>query len=437
MEAIMEQRYYLCSGPGKKDYFSLPSGWEVTDFVESPPPEVAPVAEMALNALTKPAGVKPLRELCAGARSIAVIIDDATRPTPVAQILGVLLPHLVDTGIEKERVTIVIALGTHVPLDGKALENRVGKEVVAAYRIVQHDARQADLVPVAIPGDARKLKANPVVARADLKIGVSSILPHPMAGFGGGPKILMPGVCDFDFIMDHHMRLTVHPNAKTGVTKGNPFHEDCMKVAHAIGLDFSINCVYDQQGEIVGIIGGGLESAFDAATAVCAQKLGHRFDSKVDVTITSTYPHTHGHQFAKGLSAPDVITRETGAILMAAPLVQPVPDFFTASFKAVTGRCAGADPAAFIRETMSAGRPFLPDKAVEFNMAMSCFFLRPRIRTVLASSMVSREEAAAMGLEHAPTLAEGLGRLAASYPKAKVAVLPSGGLVIPTLDGRH
>jgi hypothetical protein len=51
--------------------------------------------------------------------------------------------------------------------------------------------------------------------------------------------------------------------------------------------------------------------------------------------------------------------------------------------------------------------------------------------------MVSREEAAAMGLEHAPTLAEGLGRLAASYPKAKVAVLPSGGLVIPTLDGRH
>ncbi len=431
----MEQRYYLCTGPGKKDYFTLPPQWRATHFVESAPARVAPVAGMALGALTKPVGVKPLGELCAGARRLAIIIDDATRPTPVAQILGVLLPYLVDAGVPRDRVTIVVALGTHVPLDRKDLESRVGKEIVSAYRIVQHNARQADLVPVAIPGDGRKLKVNPVVAGADFKISLSSILPHPMAGFGGGPKILVPGVCDFDFIMDHHMRLTVHPSAKWGVAEGNSFHEDCMKVAHAIGLDFSINCVYDQQGEIVGIIGGSLDGAFEAATRVCADKLGHRFDAKVDVTITSAYPHTHGHQFAKGLSAPDAITKETGAILMVVPLVLPVPDFFTAAFKTVTEKSAGTDPAAFIKETMSAGRPILPDKAPEFNMAMSCFFLRPKTRTVLVSPMISSEEAAAMGLEHATSLAEGLGRLAAAYPKAEVAVLPSGGLVIPTLEG--
>ena len=184
----MEQRCYLCTGPGKKEYFTLPPGWEVTHFVESPPAEAAPVNEMALAALTKPVGSKPLREACAGSKKVAVIIDDATRPTPVAGILSVLLPALLDAGIPRDSVTIVVALGTHVPLDPKELEHRVGKETVSSYRIVQHNASQADLVPVAIPGDARQLKINPVVAGADFKISLSSILPHPMAGFGGGPE---------------------------------------------------------------------------------------------------------------------------------------------------------------------------------------------------------------------------------------------------------
>jgi nickel-dependent lactate racemase len=427
----MKEKYYLDLSRDKKEFFALPEGWAVSHFVESK--EVGPlpsVAQLTLEALIHPKGVPPLKELAAGAKRVAVIVDDATRPTPVAEILSVLLPQLDESGVSRENITIVVALGTHASMKKEEIEARLGRDVAASYRIVQHDAWQGDLVQVLIPGDERVLKINPEVARADVKIGISSILPHPMAGYGGGPKIVMPGVSNIEFIRNHHMKHTIHPRAVAGITKGNPFHEDCMRAAQSIGLTFSINCVYNQRAELIRILAGGLEKAFGAAVDICFEELGARFDEKVDVTIASTYPHTHAHQFCKGLSATDIVTKETGAILLMAPTVTPVSEEFIASFDVIRER-SHDQSAEYVTEAMSKGMPFLPDKPVEFNMAMKCVIIRPRIRTIFVSPMASRAQAATMGLEHASSLEEGLGLLEKAYPKARVAIFPSGGLIVP------
>ena len=427
----MRQDYYLCSGRSQKVYFSLPPQWTPSHFIENEEDVPIPsVAQMTEEALATPLGTLPLKNLVSGAYRIAIIIDDWTRPTPVAEILQVLLSYLVRNGFPREKVTIVVALGTHSAMTGDELEARVGRETVSFYKIIQHNAWQSDLVPVTLPKDGRVVKINPEVARADVKIGISSILPHPMAGFGGGPKILMPGVSDFEFVRDHHMRYTIHPRSIAGVTKGNPFHESCLSAAQAIGLDFSINCVYNQEGEIFRILGGSLDTTFASAVEVCYQKLGVRFEEKVDITITSTYPHTHGHQFCKGLNAPDLITKENGAILLVAPTVLPVSGEFVHSFDLVRERSHN-NPAGYVKEAMSKGRPFLSDKPVEFNMAMSCVILRPKIRTVLVSPMVSKDEARTMGFEYAPSVEEGVRLLGDDYPQARVAIFPSGGLILP------
>jgi len=427
----MAKGHYLYSGLGKKEYFSLPAEWVPIHFVETEEEtSLSSVEQMTHNALSVPIGTPPLKDLISGAQSVAIIVDDWTRPTPVAEILQVLLPHLVRNGFPRENVTVVIALGTHVPMTQEELEARVGRDVISHYKIVQHNAWQTDLVPITLPDDGRIVRINPEVARAEVKIGISSILPHPMAGYGGGPKILVPGVSNFEFIRDHHMRHTIHPRSIAGLTKGNPFHEDCMRAARAIGLDFSINCVYNQRGEIVRILGGGLETGFVASVEVCSEKLGVRFEEKVDVTITSTYPHTHGHQFCKGLSAPDIVTKETGAILMVAPTVTAVSDEFVNSFNLVKERSHN-NSVEYVKGAMSKGMPFLPDKPVEFNMAMSCVILRPKIRTILVSPMITRAEARTMGLEYAPSVEEGLRLVKNIYPKARVAIFPSGGLIVP------
>ena len=412
-------------------YFPLPPRWSVSQFIENEEDVPATsVAELTREALKDPLGTPPLKSMIPGARRIAIIVDDRTRPTPVDDILQVLLPYLSRHGAAREKVSIVIALGTHVPMTGEELEFRLGKKTVSSYKIVQHDAWQRDLVPVALPESDRVVKINPEVAGADLKIGISSILPHPMAGFGGGPKILMPGVSDFEFVRDHHMRHTIHPRSMAGLTKGNPFHESCLKTAQAIGLDYSINCVYNQHGEIVRIIGGSLESAFEGAVDECYKTLGVRFEEKVDITITSTYPHIHGHQFCKGLNAPDLITKEDGAILMVVPPGEPISGEFVDSFDLVRKR-SHDKVAAYVKENMSKGAPFLSDKPVEFNMAMTCVILRPKIRTVLVSPTVSREQIRTMGFEYAPTVEEGVKLLERDYVAARVAIFPSGGLILP------
>ena len=427
----MGQDYYLYLGQGKKQYFSLPAEWVPLHFVESEEGTSIPsIQQMTLEALSQPTGTSPLQDLVLHAHRIAIIVDDLTRPTPAAEILEVLLYRLVDNGFPRENITIVMALGTHEAMKREALEAKLGKGVASSYKVVQHNAWQSDLVPIKIPGDGRMVRINPDVALADLKVGISSILPHPMAGYGGGPKIVMPGVSDFEYIRDHHMKYLIHPQSVAGVTKGNPFHEGCMRAARAIGLDFSINCVYNQKGQVIRIIGGSLEIAFAEAVEVCFDKLGHKFEGKVDVTITSTYPHTHGHQFFKGLSAPDIVTKNTGAILLVAPVVAPIAAEFLNSFNVVREKSHG-NSVAYVKEALSKGMAFLPDKSIDFNMAMSTVFLRPEIRTILVSSAISRDEARTMGLEYASSIEEGLRLLQNAYPEARVAIFPSGGLIIP------
>ncbi|MBA4390729.1 MAG: hypothetical protein C0399_07310 [Syntrophus sp. (in: bacteria)] len=433
-EEVLSTDYHLCMGQDTKEYFSIPPEWTplyYTEAKEETP--ILSIEEMTGEALAKPAKTPPLKDLLSGAPKIAIIIDDCTRPTPVADILGVLLPYLIDNGIPQKNVTIVVALGTHNPITSEDLAIRVGKNVVANYKIVQHNAWQSDLVPVSLDDDGMVVKINPEVARADVKIGISSILPHPMAGYGGGPKIIMPGVANFEYIRAHHMLYTIDPRSTAGKLKGNPFHEACMKVARAVGLDFSINCVYNRLGEITRIIGGNLDTAFAAAVEVCFKKLGVKIEEKVDVTITSTYPHTHAHQFVKALDTPDMITKETGAILLAVPTVVPIADDFINSFGLVRKR-SHDNSAAFVKDAMSKGMPFLPDKPLEFNMAMKCAIIRPKIRTIVVSPMISGKEARTMGFEHAPSISAGINMIEHEHPSAKVAIFPSGGLVVPITD---
>ena len=427
----MRQEYYIYLGKDKKEFISVPEAWAVTHFVEAEARgHLAPVEQMVLNALSQPAGTEPLTDLLPRARRISVIVDDATRPTPVTLILKTLLPQIEATGVDRGHITIVVALGTHEAMKKEALELRLGPDILSRYKVVQHNAWQDDLVPVAIPGDGRLLKINPEVARADFRIGISSILPHPMAGYGGGPKIVMPGVANYEFIRDHHMKHLMHPRSTAGLTGGNPFHEDCMKAAQAIGLNFSINCVYDQNGEIVQVIGGSLDAAFKKAVETCLAVLGHRFQEKVDITIASVYPHSHGHQFFKGLSAPDAVTKETGAILLIAPIVGPLSADFMNSFNIIKEK-SGNDSAAYIRDHLSRGLAYLPDKSIDFNMAMSTPFLRPGIRVILVSPLISADETRTMGLEYAPSVEKGLKMLEAVHKRATVAIFPAGGLIVP------
>ena len=107
-----------------------------------------------------------------------------------------------------------------------------------------------------------------------------------------------------------------------------------------------------------------------------------------------------------------------------------MPDEFLASFHEVKKKSHN-NSAAYVKDALLEGKAFLPDKSIDFNMAMSTVFLRPNIRTILVSPTISRNEARTMGLEYVSSIAEGLRSLEKAYPEATVAIFPAGGLIVP------
>jgi nickel-dependent lactate racemase len=52
-----------------------------------------------------------------------------------------------------------------------------------------------------------------------------NLFPHPMNGYGGGPKIIFPAVSNYDAIREHHLANTIHPGSIFGNLHANPFYD--------------------------------------------------------------------------------------------------------------------------------------------------------------------------------------------------------------------
>jgi len=427
--------YFLNLNESEKLHFSLPEGWKSVHFFQSggeekPIPSVETLLE---KALAQPLNSPPLSELALRAKRWVILVDDVARPTPAAKMLGILLPYLQERGLSLEDLTIVVAVGTHARMTNDQLELKVGKEIFTSCNVIQHDCHGSDLMAVAELSSGRVVKVNPSVLNADLKIALGSILPHSMAGFGGA-KMIMPGVSDYDSILEHHLTTMIHPNSALGNINGNPFCEESRRVAKTVGLDFIISCVFNQWGQVVDIVAGELESTFARGVELSRSKLGQKVTHRVDISISCTFPHVHGPQMLKALSPASLITKGDGAIVLFAPLKGPISSEFFDAFLEVR-RKSNNDPVEFVKSALSRGEPILPGRAVDFNVSIIHTLLKTAEKTILlVSDKVSKEEASIMGFEFGHSLEEGLDRLRVSYPEADVAIFPSGGLVIPLTD---
>src|SRR5919201_5568277 len=78
----------------------FPRHWDITTWWPATP---APLTDDQIAAaLERPVGQRPIRELASAASRPAVIVDDLTRPTPVARIFPHLLRQLADAGVPAE-----------------------------------------------------------------------------------------------------------------------------------------------------------------------------------------------------------------------------------------------------------------------------------------------------------------------------------------------
>lgn len=406
---------------GRDESIILPEGWRLIG-VGNPAPTtpVADVGAAVSRALARPVGMVSLREVCAGARRVAVAVDDQTRPTPTGPVVAAVLAELRQAGIRDEDCTIVVAKGTHRWPGDQEVRAKVGPAVGACKVLVHDPDDEQALVLMGTTSRGTPVWVNRAVAEADLFIAIGAVVTHYMAGYGGGPKIALPGVAGRKTIVANHV-LAAGPTATQGRTAGNEMYEDMLEASQVARLAMKIDLVLDMDNQPVEVVAGAVAAGHQAAIDAYNRVFGYPVAEQADVTITSGFPlETELLQSCKAVLSADIATRDGGAIVLLSACTNGVGPGFG---EAMAKHPAIPEVWEWVRtgQTTPTGGPIV---------ARTLGVLQ-RKRVIVVTSGLPEAEVRGMGFEHAPTAADAIALLRGAYPKARVLVFPAGSAINP------
>lgn len=426
--------HYLIGQGGRHVSLDLPVTWEVIKSadLEARGTDTS-IPELVTEALVVPVGTDPLAELLVGKKTVAIAVDDLTRPTPRRAILACVVDFLNAHGIGDDQIDVLIGVGTHAPVTDEEIIGCFGDDLCARVRFTNHDCRADDLVSVGTLPFSGEVLLNRVFMEADFRMAIGSIVPHPWNGFGGGAKSVLPGMAGWDTIKRHHLALTAAKGVTFGNLVDNPFHEEVYEGGRMAGLDFIVNAVYDADEKVKAIVAGHFEEAFRYGAGICIKELGVSFDRAADVTIVSAFPYESGPQIMKPLGSATTVTKKGGTVVLFADhiLGGRFPAFMLEAFGKALGLSHG-DPRGLVLNYMSRGELIAPEAPMDVNSAINTTLLYlSRVRVVLVSKDADAQQAARLGFDHAGSLEEAVARVSSDSPSAAVNIIPAGGLVLP------
>ena len=199
-------------------------------------------------ALVEPVGTPPLSRLAEGKGPVAVVISDITRPCPSFRILPPILEELERGGVADRDIFIISALGSHRRHTLEELRGLVGNAVFDRYAVTDAGAEGYILLGHTPAGTPVEVDAR--VARAGLRVCTGNIEYHYFAGYSGGMKAILPGVCSRNTIRANHRHMT-EPGARAGQLDGNPVREDLESAAALCPADFLLNVVLDEKKRVI------------------------------------------------------------------------------------------------------------------------------------------------------------------------------------------
>jgi len=278
---------------GNRGYpLTFPENWKVTRASMADAPDVGQ-AEIR-RAFVNPIGQDPIRRLAEGGKTAAIAVDDLTRPTQAHRFLPFIVDELNQGGIRDENIKIILAVGCHRPLMKSDQEKKLGKKMANRFPVYNHHPYE-NLMNVGMTFRGTPVKINRYFVEADVKIGVGFITPHPLAGFGGGGKIVIPGLGSMETIEKNHTPAFMGKVGSTGFSQGynlntNELRLDMEEGARMAGLNVIVNSVGTSEGRTAGVFVGDLVQAHRAAVELARKVYLTEAPTDVDVGIFSAFP---------------------------------------------------------------------------------------------------------------------------------------------------
>jgi nickel-dependent lactate racemase len=277
-----------------------------------------PIESPTLEDLIRKKG-KPPEQL-----TVAITVSDITRPVPYKGESGILLPivrRLRSSGIQKEKIKIIVGTGTHRPSTAEEKMEMFGEEVMGEYSIIDHRCEDRDsLTYVGKTHRGTEVFLNSEFYRADMRIATGLVEAHFMAGVSGGRKTVCPGLVDKRTIEKFHSPdFLESPMADNLILEGNPCHEEALDVARLVGVDFIVNVTLDKEMRMTGVFAGHLEAAHLQAYHFMKDYTAVPVEREYDIILThGGYVGRNHYQTAKAACGALPAVKQGGTVIVAA-----------------------------------------------------------------------------------------------------------------------
>lgn len=275
--------------------------------------------QLVLDALEHPVGSPRLRTLAEGKRKIVIVTSDHTRAVPSKITLPLLLKEI-RSGNPDADITILIATGLHRPTTEEEQRRMFGDEIVDHEKIAINNAFAPEqFVELCTLPSGAVFQVNRLAAECDLLVTEGFVEPHFFAGFSGGRKSILPGICSERTVNENHSYKAVsHPRSNSGMLKDNPIHADMLCAAKAVNVQFIFNVALDGEKKIVAAWAGDLEKAHEAGVAFIRQwSQCPVVTGDIVVTSNGGYPLDQNlYQSPKAMATAEACAGEDGVIIM-------------------------------------------------------------------------------------------------------------------------
>jgi nickel-dependent lactate racemase len=302
---------------------SPPPGCVPTVIAKRAMPALADPRSAVARALAAPTGAPPLARLARGKGSACILICDITRPVPNGLFLSLLIRTLLDAGVPRGGITVLVATGLHRPNEGAELAELVGDPwVLDTVTVANHDARANEdhVLLGRTPGRGTVVRLDRRLVEAELRIATGLVEPHFMAGWSGGRKVIAPGVAHAETITTfHNAAFMAHPRAANCVLEGNPLHEEQLAIVGMLGGALALNVVIDERRRPAFVNFGEVVASHLEAVAFARRyarvPVGRRFHTVV--TSAAGYPLDKTYyQTVKGMVGPLEILEPGGDLIV-------------------------------------------------------------------------------------------------------------------------
>lgn len=250
------------------------------------PERAALTHDEILEPFESPIGTPKISKLAAKKKSAVIIVEDLSRPAPVPTILPYILDELKAGGIDESSILIVMAIGCHRQLTRPDIIRKLGPDVVKSIDVIGSEPDD-HLVDLGKTSYGTPIYVNEYVMECDLKIGLGGIYPHAQFAFGGGAKIILPGVTGLETTRHNHKEL------KTGGHVGNLENEqrlDAEEVARKVGLDVIVNIVINNRREAAGLFVGDVVKAHRKGAEFAREAYATPIRKDANIVIANAYP---------------------------------------------------------------------------------------------------------------------------------------------------